>query len=81
MRQLVTTPVQLGEILRARRKARRVSQADLARKVGLSQGRLSVLEADPSTLSVERLVLLAKLLGLSIVVQDADDEPPPKVQW
>ncbi len=81
MRQLITTPTQVAEILRGRRKSRGLSQVELARKLGLSQARLSVLEADPSGLSVERLLLLAKLLGLELVLQDRGDEPAAKARW
>lgn len=70
MRQLITTPAQLSEILRARRKARRVAQAQLAEKLDISQGRFSTLEGDPSGMTVERLLQLAHLLGLELVVQD-----------
>lgn len=81
MRQLITTPNQVAEILRGRRRARHVSQHELATKVGISQARLSVLEADPSSLPLERLILLAKLLGLELVIQDKADEPKSKAQW
>ena len=69
-RQLLTTPTQLGEVIRARRKARGLSQAELASKLNLSQSRLSILESDPAGLTVDRLLALATVLGLEIVVQD-----------
>ena len=81
MRPLVTTPAQLGEILRGRRKARGIPQAELARKLGISQSRLSTLEAQPAGLTLERLLRLTKLLGLELVVQDASDAPRPKTEW
>jgi HTH-type transcriptional regulator/antitoxin HipB len=84
MRQLVTTPVQLGEVLRGRRKARSISQADLAAKLGISQGRLSTLESDPAGLTLERLLTLATVLGLEIVVQDETATPSArrkKPEW
>jgi HTH-type transcriptional regulator/antitoxin HipB len=81
MRQLITTTNQLAEILRGRRRARRLSQQELAAKVGISQARLSVLEADPSSLPLDRLILLAKLLGLELVIQDKTDEPKSKAEW
>lgn len=81
MRQLITTPGQVGEILRGRRKARRVPQQELATKLGISQSRLSTLEAEPAGLTLDRLVLLAKLLGLEIVLQDKADKPATKTEW
>jgi len=81
MRQLVTNPGQVGEILRARRKARGVPQQELATKLGISQSRLSTLEGDPAGLTLDRLVLLAKLLGLELVLQDRSDTPKTKAEW
>jgi HTH-type transcriptional regulator/antitoxin HipB len=69
-RQLVTTPAQLGEVIRGRRKARGLSQAELAAKLDVSQSRLSILESDPAGLTVDRLLAIAAVLGLEIVVQD-----------
>ena len=80
MRQTVTTAVQIGEILRSRRKSRRAAQAALAEKLGISQSRLSILEANPAGLTLDRLLALAKLLGLEVVLQDAP-ERRPKVEW
>ncbi len=81
MRQLVTNPNQLGEILRGRRKARRIPQQALAAKLGISQSRLSTLEADTAPLTLDRLLLVARLLGLEIVVQDKPDKAVPKAEW
>ena len=81
MRQLIQTPTQVGEIIRGRRKARRISQHELASKAGISQSRMSILEADPSTLPLERLLLLLKLLGLELVIQDRTEERGSKAQW
>jgi HTH-type transcriptional regulator / antitoxin HipB len=80
MRQTLTTPAQVGEILRSRRKSRRAAQAMLAEKLGISQSRLSILEANPAGLTLDRLLALAKLLGLEVVLQDAT-ERRPKAEW
>ena len=81
MRQPITTPAQVGEILRARRKARRLPQQQLAEKLGISQSRLSILEANAAGLTLERLLLLAKLLGLEVVLQDKAEAPTTKAEW
>jgi HTH-type transcriptional regulator/antitoxin HipB len=70
MRQLITTPGQVGEILRGRRKARGLAQDAVAVKLGVSQSRLSTLEQDAAGLTLERLLALANLLGLELVLQD-----------
>lgn len=80
MRQILSNPTQLAEILTGRRRGRRLSQASVAVELGISQSRLSTLEAHPETLTLDRLLLLAKLLGLEVVVQDAT-EIDPKPEW
>jgi HTH-type transcriptional regulator / antitoxin HipB len=81
MRQPITNAAQVAEIIRGRRKARHLSQHELASGLGLSQARLSVLEGDASSLPLDRLLLLAKLLGLEVVIQDKADEPKSRAQW
>jgi HTH-type transcriptional regulator / antitoxin HipB len=81
MRQLIITSSQVGEILRGRRKARRVSQQKLATKLGISQSRLSTLEGDPAGLTLDRLIVLTKLLGLELILQDKSDKPGPQAEW
>jgi HTH-type transcriptional regulator/antitoxin HipB len=75
MRQVVTNPAQVAEILRGRRKARRLPQQELAAKLGISQSRLSALEAGTAALTLDRLLALANLLGLQLVLQDKADKP------
>lgn len=81
MRQVITTPGQVGEILRGRRKVRRLSQQELSAKLGVSQGRLSTLEANPAGLTLERLIVLAKLLGLELVLQEGTKAPASRAGW
>lgn len=81
MRQIITTPTQVGEILRRRRKSRGMPQRELASKLGLSQNRLSTLEADPASLTLARLIAAANLLGLEVVLQDKGDVPSPPSEW
>ncbi len=75
MRQTIRTVGQAGEIFRGRRKAQGLSQAVVARKLGISQGRYSTLEADPAAMSLERFLLLSKLLGLEVTLETVDREP------
>jgi len=81
LQQLITTPGQLGEILRRRRKARGISQRELAAKLGVGQARLSTLEVKPEGLTLSRLIALVNLLGLELVVQDKSDAFVPKTEW
>ena len=68
--QRVTTPVQVADILRQRRRSKGLSQTDLAFKLGLSQARVSAIESKPASLTLERLIALASLLDLEVVLRD-----------
>lgn len=75
MRAIITNVAQVAEILRGRRKARRIPQQQLASKLSVSQSRLSAIEAGSSALTVERLIALANLLDLQLVLQERADKP------
>ena len=81
MRLIITSSSQIGEILRSRRKARRVSQAQLAKKLGVSQSRLSAIEGGTAALTVDRLIALANVLDLQLVVQDKANKPGSQADW
>jgi HTH-type transcriptional regulator/antitoxin HipB len=66
----ITTATQLGHNLVARRKALHLSQKQLSRQLGISQNRLSELEAHPETLTLERLLVLLNLLNLELTVRE-----------
>lgn len=70
MQQILTHGAQLGQVLATRRRASKLSQHALAAKLGISQNRLSEIETNPGTLTVDRLLELANLLGLELVIQD-----------
>jgi len=70
MRQILTHSSQIGKIIAARRRAMKLTQRSLASKLGISQNRLSVIEANPATLSVERLLEISNVLRLQIIIQD-----------
>jgi HTH-type transcriptional regulator/antitoxin HipB len=81
MRRLITAASQVGEILQGRRKARQLPQQELATKLGISQSRLSTLEADPSGLTLDRLIALTNLLGLELVLQEKEGDRGTKGEW
>jgi HTH-type transcriptional regulator / antitoxin HipB len=70
---LLTTP-QLGQTLLAARKARGMSQAALASRLGLSQPRVSFLEQNAGDLSVEQLLAWCAILGLELSIGSRTDE-------
>ena len=67
----VLTPSHIGAILGARRKTLKLSQEHVATKVGLSQNRLSVLEANPATLTTKQLLALLNVLGLEMTISES----------
>ena len=82
MRQILSHSTQLGQILASRRKALKLSQQALAAKLTISQNRLSEIETNPGTLTVERLLDLCNLLGLELVIQNRPTpQRPSKTEW
>ena len=82
MKQILTHGAQLGQILATRRRASKLSQRALAAKLAISQNRLSEIEANPGTITVDRLLELANLLGLELVIQDRPTpQPSSKTEW
>jgi HTH-type transcriptional regulator / antitoxin HipB len=80
MQQRISTSNQTGQVFAARRKALKLSQKVVAAKLGISQNRLSILEADPSRLTLDRLISLASILGLELVLQDKGSSPT-RSEW
>ena len=82
MQHFLSNPGQLGHLLLTARKRIGLTQTAAAAHVGVSQSRLSVLESDPSGISLSQLMALAALYGLRIAV---DDQPlaqePTKAEW
>ncbi|HVY30361.1 MAG TPA: helix-turn-helix transcriptional regulator [Polyangiaceae bacterium] len=68
--QRLSTEAQLVELLRQRRKARGLSQRQVAGKLGVTQARLSELESGRAHITLERLIALASLLDLEVVLRD-----------
>jgi HTH-type transcriptional regulator/antitoxin HipB len=67
---------QLGPILRQLRQARKWTQGDLGSQVGLSQERISAIEKNPESVSLDRLltIMLALDAQLEIVTTEAAQE-------
>lgn len=73
----LNTPAELRHLLRSRRKAQKLSQANLSHKLGLSQPRISVLEGNPRDVSFALLLNWLNLLGLSLMAPASGDTAPP----
>ena len=74
------TPTQLGAHLSGRRKQLKLSQADVASRLGLSQNRLSELESRPETLTVEQLLALLNVFGIEMILREPAGGKT-KVEW
>jgi len=72
--QVLLSAPQLGLTLLAARKARGMSQAALASRLGLSQPRVSFLEQNAGDLSVEQLLAWCAILGLELTIGSRIDE-------
>ena len=81
MKQIISTADQVGHILSSRRKALKLSQQDIASKLGIVQSRLSTLEEDSSRLTLDRLIALANLLGLELSLQLKSTNQSQKSEW
>ncbi|KJS69383.1 MAG: helix-turn-helix domain-containing protein [Serpentinimonas sp.] len=83
--QPIVTAAQLGAVLHSARKGQRLTQAQLAQRLGLSQRRVSELERAPGTLSVDQLLALCAQLGLQLSVQPRVQPPaasaPQPLVW
>jgi HTH-type transcriptional regulator / antitoxin HipB len=79
--QPLLTTQQLATALRSRRKALKLTQAEVAARTGMSQNRLSELEHAPEELSVKQLMQLLSVLGLELTLQargsKASSSPSP----
>lgn len=76
--QPILTSAQLGTLLVSVRKSRKLTQAQLGARLGLSQKRVSELELAAGTLSVDQLLAICVQLGLQLNLQLRDDTPPAR---
>jgi len=70
--QALTTTLQLGRLLNSARKAKGLSQRDLAAKVGVGQSRVSHLEQHAEDMSVAQLMAWCAALGLEVSIGQRD---------
>ncbi len=61
---------QLRPILKGFRKARKLTQADVAKKLGITQQSYAQLEANPASASIERLFKVLQILEVDLVLAD-----------
>jgi len=83
MQTTVFTLKQLAAVLKARRKALKLTQKDIAALVGLLPKTVSALETDPGRCSVEslRLLLVALKLELPLSPKDESSSMVHRAEW
>lgn len=80
--QPLVTALQLGQLLKAARKHRKLTQADVAGRLGLSQNRISYLEQHPDELSFKQLLGWCAAVGLELRLSERDSTPSAtKTEW
>ena len=75
--QPLQTGRQLGQLLRAARKQRGLTQAEVGARLGLSQNRVSHLEGHADELSVKQLLTWSAVVGLELNL--APRQAPPGI--
>lgn len=72
----VQLPSQLQQLLKSLRKSRKMTQAEVARRLGVVQSRVADIERDPGAVSVERLLEVLAMLGAQVVVRETGPGAP-----
>lgn len=79
---LLVTALQLGQLLKSARKRRKLTQAEVAGRLGLSQNRVSYLEQHPDELSFKQLLGWCTAVGLELRLGEREPmESIPKAEW
>lgn len=65
----ITTPNDLGMLIRERREAIALKQGDLASIAGVDQGNLSKIERGNTTATLETYLRLCAALGIDILAE------------
>lgn len=66
MRRVNSPNLYIGKRLKSLREDRNLTQSDLANKLGLNKGSISAYERDSALPSIEILVSLADIFGVSV---------------
>lgn len=66
---LVQSPAQLSAHLKSLRKTRRLTQAQLAKRLGIGQPRLADIEKHPEAVSSAQLLDLLAALGVDVLLR------------
>lgn len=73
---LLVTALQLGHILKSARKSLKLTQTQLAARMGISQNRISHLEQHADEVSVKQLLAWCAVVDLELHVSERQDHKP-----
>ncbi|GAB7537498.1 helix-turn-helix domain-containing protein [Burkholderia sp. 22PA0099] len=80
--QKLMSDLQLGQLLKTARKRRKLTQAQVGTRLGLSQNRISHLEQHPDELSFRQLLGWCAIVGLELRLGERDPAPPTdELEW
>lgn len=66
---LLQSPSQLSLHLKSLRKSRKVTQADMARRLQITQERYSQIERNPELIATARLLEILAVLGVDVLLK------------
>lgn len=72
MINVIRTSGQLGPVIKHLRKAKGWSQAELGKKIGLSQERISKIEGKPESCSINQLLTILMALNAELHIEQRD---------
>jgi y4mF family transcriptional regulator len=75
------SPLSVGAFVRARRRAHRLTQAELAALAGVGNRLISELERDKSTLRTDAVNRVLAVFGKRLGVVEAPREDEPLAPW
>ena len=82
---LLHSPAQLPAHLKSLRKTRGLTQAQLAKRLGIGQSRLADIERHPETVSTAQLLNLFAVLGVEVLLRlrpaPRQIENRPRGEW
>lgn len=76
----LVTALQLGRLLKTARKERKLTQAFVAARLGLSQNRISYLEQHADEISFKQLLAWCAVVGLELRLGERE-APAPQTEW
>lgn len=81
MEYVARTPQQLGQILKACRAKRQLTQGMVGARVGVRQSQLSSIETRGADITVDTLYRLLSALDLELVLRDKRADNPAATEW